>query len=107
VRHINNHPLTVHLTNNLLTKLGDTTVLLFITTRRHQAPIIITELHNAYTPMMINLNHIDIIFSERAKQAYALGSIRGARIFPSVLLAVVNIIDHQMSPQQAVEAPRI
>ena len=31
----------------------------------------------------------------------------GIRIFTSVLQAVVNIIDHSMSPQQAVEAPRL
>ena len=31
----------------------------------------------------------------------------GIRIFTSVLQAVVNIIDHGMSPQQAVEAPRL
>jgi gamma-glutamyltranspeptidase/glutathione hydrolase len=39
--------------------------------------------------------------------ALALGLPGGARIFPSVLQALVNVIDHGMSPQEAVEAPRV
>jgi gamma-glutamyltranspeptidase/glutathione hydrolase len=39
--------------------------------------------------------------------AYALGLPGGLRIFGSALQALVNLIDHGMSPQQAVEAPRI
>ena len=31
----------------------------------------------------------------------------GIRIFTSVLQAVINVIDHKMSPQEAVEAPRM
>ena len=31
----------------------------------------------------------------------------GTRIFPSALQAIVNLVDHGMSPQEAVEAPRI
>jgi gamma-glutamyltranspeptidase/glutathione hydrolase len=38
---------------------------------------------------------------------YALGLPGGLRIFPSALQALVNLIDHRMSLQQAVEAPRI
>jgi gamma-glutamyltranspeptidase / glutathione hydrolase len=38
---------------------------------------------------------------------YALGLPGGLRIFPSALQAIVNLIDHGMSPQQAVEAPRL
>jgi gamma-glutamyltranspeptidase/glutathione hydrolase len=38
---------------------------------------------------------------------YALGLPGGLRIFPSALQAVINLIDHGMSLQQAVEAPRI
>ncbi len=37
----------------------------------------------------------------------ALGLPGGVRIFPSVLQAIVNVIDHGMSLQEAVEAPRI
>ena len=37
----------------------------------------------------------------------ALGLPGGVRIFPSVLQALVNVIDHGMSLQEAVEAPRI
>ena len=38
---------------------------------------------------------------------FALGTPGGARIFPAVLQAIVNVIDHGMSPQEAVEAPRV
>lgn len=39
--------------------------------------------------------------------AFALGTPGGARIFAAVLQAIVNVIDHGMSLQEAVEAPRI
>lgn len=39
--------------------------------------------------------------------AFALGLPGGLRIFPSALQAIVNLIDHRMSLQQAIEAPRI
>ncbi len=39
--------------------------------------------------------------------AYALGLPGGLRIFGSAMQALINLIDHGMSPQQAVEAPRI
>ena len=38
---------------------------------------------------------------------FALGLPGAVRIFPSAMQAIVNIIDFGMSPQQAVEAPRI
>jgi gamma-glutamyltranspeptidase/glutathione hydrolase len=38
---------------------------------------------------------------------FALGLPGGKRIFPSVMQAIVNLVDHEMSPQEAVEAPRI
>ncbi len=38
---------------------------------------------------------------------HALGLPGGLRIFPSALQAIVNLIDHCMSPQEAVEAPRL
>ncbi|MEM1045268.1 MAG: gamma-glutamyltransferase [Pseudomonadota bacterium] len=37
----------------------------------------------------------------------ALGLPGGLRIFPSAFQAIVNLIDHGMSPQEAVEAPRV
>ena len=37
----------------------------------------------------------------------ALGLPGGTKIFPSVLQAVVNVVDHGMSLQEAVEAPRV
>jgi gamma-glutamyltranspeptidase / glutathione hydrolase len=39
--------------------------------------------------------------------AYALGLPGGLRIFPSVMQALVNLIDHGMTVQEAVEAPRV
>src|SRR5258708_21694932 len=41
------------------------------------------------------------------KLAYALGLPGGKKIFPSALQALVNLIDHGMSLQEAVEAPRV
>lgn len=38
---------------------------------------------------------------------FALGLPGGLRIFPSALQAIVNLIDHGMSVQEAVEAPRV
>lgn len=38
---------------------------------------------------------------------FAVGLPGGIRIFTSVLQAIINVIDHKMSPQQAVEAPRL
>ncbi|MDP6779360.1 MAG: gamma-glutamyltransferase [Candidatus Latescibacteria bacterium] len=37
----------------------------------------------------------------------ALGTPGGVRIFPSVAQAIVNIVDHGMTLQEAVEAPRV
>ncbi|MCB0009050.1 MAG: gamma-glutamyltransferase, partial [Anaerolineales bacterium] len=37
----------------------------------------------------------------------ALGTPGGVRIFPAVLQAIINVIDHGMSLQEAVEAPRV
>lgn len=41
------------------------------------------------------------------KLAFALGLPGGKRIFPSAFQALVNLIDHGMSLQEAVEAPRL
>ena len=38
---------------------------------------------------------------------FALGLPGGLRIFPSVMQAICNLIDHGMSVQEAVEAPRL
>jgi gamma-glutamyltranspeptidase/glutathione hydrolase len=47
------------------------------------------------------------IVLREGRPALALGLPGGARIFPSVLQAIVNVIDHGMSLQEAVEAPRV
>jgi gamma-glutamyltranspeptidase / glutathione hydrolase len=41
------------------------------------------------------------------RPALALGLPGGVRIFASVLQAIVNVVDHGMSLQEAVEAPRV
>jgi gamma-glutamyltranspeptidase / glutathione hydrolase len=41
------------------------------------------------------------------KVLHALGLPGGLRIFPSALQAIVNLIDHGMTTQEAVEAPRL
>ncbi|MGK7862871.1 gamma-glutamyltransferase [Falsiroseomonas sp. E2-1-a4] len=44
---------------------------------------------------------------KHGKPAFALGLPGGLKIFPSAFQAVLNLIDHGMTLQQAVEAPRI
>ncbi len=41
------------------------------------------------------------------KLVYALGLPGGKRIFPSAMQALINLIDHGMNLQEAVEAPRV
>ena len=46
------------------------------------------------------------VFKE-GKPFISLGTPGARRIFPSVLQGIINVIDHKMSLQEAVEAPRI
>ena len=48
-----------------------------------------------------------MIILKEDRPVFALGLPGGVRIFPSAMQAIVNLIDHQMSLQQAVEAPRL
>jgi gamma-glutamyltranspeptidase / glutathione hydrolase len=48
-----------------------------------------------------------VIVTKDGKPVYALGLPGGLRIFPSVMQALSNLIDHGMSVQEAVEAPRV
>ena len=48
-----------------------------------------------------------LIVLRDGRPQFALGMPGGLRIFPSVMQAVVNLIDHGMSLQEAVEAPRL
>jgi gamma-glutamyltranspeptidase/glutathione hydrolase len=47
------------------------------------------------------------IVTKAGQPCMALGAPGGVRIFPSVLQAIINVIDHGMSLQEAVEAPRV
>jgi gamma-glutamyltranspeptidase/glutathione hydrolase len=53
---------------------------------------------SSMSPMIVLFN---------GKPRYALGLPGGLRIFPSVMQAISNLIDHGMSVQEAVEAPRL
>lgn len=44
---------------------------------------------------------------KEGRLAFALGLPGALRIFPSALQAIVNLIDHRMTLQEAVEAPRV
>jgi gamma-glutamyltranspeptidase/glutathione hydrolase len=48
-----------------------------------------------------------VIVLRDGRARYALGLPGGLRIFPSVMQALLNLIDHGMTVQQAVEAPRV
>jgi gamma-glutamyltranspeptidase/glutathione hydrolase len=48
-----------------------------------------------------------MIVLKEGKLAFALGLPGALRIFPSAMQAIVNLIDHGMNLQEAVEAPRI
>lgn len=48
-----------------------------------------------------------VIALRDGKPRYALGLPGGLRIFPSVMQALSNLIDHGMTVQEALEAPRI
>lgn len=48
-----------------------------------------------------------MMVEQDGRLAFALGLPGALRIFPSALQAIVNVIDHGMSLQEAVEAPRV
>ena len=48
-----------------------------------------------------------MIVLREGRPVFALGLPGGVRIFPSAMQAIVNLIDHGMTLQQAVEAPRL
>jgi gamma-glutamyltranspeptidase/glutathione hydrolase len=48
-----------------------------------------------------------VIVTRNGKPVYALGLPGGLRIFPSVMQALSNLIDHKMTVQKAVEAARV
>jgi gamma-glutamyltranspeptidase/glutathione hydrolase len=48
-----------------------------------------------------------VIALRDGEPVFALGLPGGLRIFPSVMQALVNLIDHGMTVQEAVEAPRL
>ncbi len=55
----------------------------------------------------VTTSQAPIIALKDGKPAFALGLVGGLRIFTSAMQAVVNLLDHGMSLQEAVEAPRL
>lgn len=55
----------------------------------------------------ITTSQAPLIALKDGRLDFALGLPGGLRIFPSAMQAVVNLIDHGMSLQEAVEAPRL
>jgi gamma-glutamyltranspeptidase/glutathione hydrolase len=47
------------------------------------------------------------IITKDGQPFMALGTPGGVRIFPAIAQAIINVIDHGMTLQQAVEAPRV
>ena len=48
-----------------------------------------------------------IIVTKNNDPLFTVGLPGATKIFPSAMQAIINTIDHQMTPQQAVEAPRL
>ena len=80
--------------------------------------IILNNTMNIFDPHPGNANSIEpgkrmlssmspTIVLKDDKPFMALGTPGATRIFPSVLQAIMNVIDHGMTLQEAVEAPRI
>ena len=55
----------------------------------------------------ITTSQAPLIALKNGKPAYALGMPGGLRIFGSVMQGFLNLVDHGMSLQEAVEAPRL
>jgi len=66
------------------------------------------ERANAIAPRKRQLSSMSpTIVLKNGKPFMALGTPGGTRIYATVLQGIINVIDHGMSIQQAVEAPRI
>ena len=48
-----------------------------------------------------------IVVERGGEPCFCIGLVGGTRIFPCALQAIVNVVDHGMTAQQAVEAPRV
>ena len=66
------------------------------------------NLANSVEPMKrVASSMAPVIVYRGHRPAFALGLPGGLRIWPSVAQAIVNIADHGMTPQEAIEAPRM
>ncbi len=48
-----------------------------------------------------------VIVQREGRPAFALGLPGGVRIIPTAMQAIVNLIDHRMTLQETLEAPRL
>ena len=64
---------------------------------------------NAVQPMKRPLSSMTptIVMRKNGKPWFALGARGGPRIITAVLQSVINVIDHDMNIQQAIDAPRV
>jgi gamma-glutamyltranspeptidase/glutathione hydrolase len=64
---------------------------------------------NAVQPMKRPLSSMTpvIVMRKNGQPWFALGARGGPRIITAVLQSVVNVIDHDMNIQQAIDAPRV
>lgn len=66
------------------------------------------NLANSVEPMKRVASSMAPVIAYRGdRPAFALGLPGGLRIWPSVAQAIANIADHGMTPQEAIEAPRM
>ena len=66
------------------------------------------NLSNSVEPMKRVASSMAPVIAYRGdRPAFALGLPGGIRIWPTVAQAIINIADHRMTPQEAVEAPRM
>ncbi len=66
------------------------------------------NLANSVEPMKRVASSMAPVIAYRGdRPAFALGLPGGLRIWPSVAQAIVNIADHGMTPQEAIEVPRM
>ena len=63
VRHIDHHADPIHLLDHLLTKTGDAWVIVFVTTRRQKALIIVRQLHEPRAQLMQDLYKPQVIIN--------------------------------------------
>ena len=63
--HVHNHPHTIHLADHLLPHAGDSGILIFITSGRQQALVVVGKLHETDSETVENFHQSDVILDGR------------------------------------------